>query len=257
MIEFLKLVANENMKIYSRIRTWIMLGILALFNVLMPVLLKLTGAPLDIWTAFSWTESFTFLLNIIFTVVIAADLVAGEFTWGTIKLLLIRPWSRGKILLSKFFALLIFSLLGTAVVAVIGILSSSLLFSGGASQSINLEITDFTTSLLTLLTDYVELFIVALIAFMISTVFRSGSLAIGLSILMIFTKDLIGILFNPEKYEWAKYILFLHMDLGEYIKSPVGPGGVGIGFSIAVLVGYCLLFMLITWWSFSKRDVAA
>ena len=257
MIDFLKLVANENMKIYSRVRTWVMLGILIFFNVMLPVLLNLTGAPMDHWTAFTWTESFTFMLNTIFTVVIAADLVAGEFTWGTIKLLLIRPWSRGKILLSKFLAMILFSLLGTAIVAGVGMLSSALLFSSISPISFRPEVSGAEAAMLMLLTDYIELFVISLIAFMISTVFRSGSLAIGLSMLMLFTKDLFGILFNPEKYEWAKYILFLHMDLGDYIHSPIGPGGVGVGFSIAVLVGYCLIFALVSWWSFAKRDVAA
>lgn len=257
MIDFLKLVANENMKIYSRVRTWVMLGILIFFNVMLPVLLNLTGAPMDPWTAFTWTESFTFMLNTIFTVVIAADLVAGEFTWGTIKLLLIRPWSRGKILLSKFLAMILFSLLGTAIVAGVGMLSSALLFSSISPISFRPEVSGVEAAMIMLLTDYIELFVISLIAFMISTVFRSGSLAIGLSMLMLFTKDLFGMLFNPEKYEWAKYILFLHMDLSDYIHSPVGPGGVGIGFSIAVLVGYCLIFALVSWWSFAKRDVAA
>ncbi len=42
----------------------------------------------------------------LFTVIIAGDMVAGEFTWGTIKLLLIRPASRAKILLSKYLTTL-------------------------------------------------------------------------------------------------------------------------------------------------------
>lgn len=256
MTDFLKLVANENMKIYSRVRTWVMLGILALFNVLLPVLMSLIGAGMDIWTVFTLTEGITFMLNIIFTVVIAADLVAGEFTWGTIKLLLIRPWSRGKILLSKFWAMTLFSLFGTAIVGVVGMATSALLFPSISPISFRPEVTGIEASVLMLLTDYIELFIVSLIAFMISTVFRSGALAIGLSLMLLFTKNLFGSLFDPDKYEWAKYILFLHMDLSEYVNSSVGPGGVGIGFSISLIAAYCLIFALISWWSFAKRDVA-
>lgn len=37
----------------------------------------------------------------LFTIIIAAGIVASEFNWGTIKLLLIRPISRTKILISK------------------------------------------------------------------------------------------------------------------------------------------------------------
>lgn len=112
-------------------------------------------------------------------------------------------------------------------------------------------------SLLLLLTDTTQALVISLIAFMLSTVFRSGGLAIGLSLLVLFTKDIFSFIFNPERFAWAKYLLFLHTDLSGYIQSPIGPGGVGLGFSITILVVYSLLFMLISWLAFTRRDVAA
>ncbi|NMO95723.1 ABC transporter permease [Paenibacillus lemnae] len=258
MTDFLKLVANENMKIYSRSRTWVMLAILVLCNAGMPLLFYIAGGDMDRWTVFSWTESFTFMLTTIFTVVIAAEMIAGEFTWGTIKLLLIRPWSRGKILLSKYLAVLLFSIVGTVITALTAFIFSSMLFESPASGMEGfMGGTAPRGALLNLLTDYVELFVIALIAFMISTVFRSGSLAIGLSLFILFVKNLFGLIFNPERFEWAKYVLFLHTDLSVYIHSPTGPGGVSLWFSVTVLAVYCLIFAAITWTVFAKRDVAA
>lgn len=254
---FTRLVANENMKIYYRVRTWVMLGILLLFNAAMPTMLYFTNAPMDVWTVFTWTESFTIYLSTIFTVIVASDIVAGEFAGGTIKLLLIRPWSRGKILLSKFTSLILFGLLCAGITAVVGIAMSLLLFSGNTGLSGGFEGSSMNNSLLLLLTDTIQALVISLIAFTLSTVFRSGGLAIGLSLLVLFTKDIFGFIFNPERFEWAKYLLFLHTDLSGYIQSPVGPGGVGLGFSITILVVYCLLFMLISWLVFTKRDVAA
>ncbi|MCV4233392.1 ABC transporter permease [Virgibacillus sp. LDC1] len=254
---FTRLVANENMKIYYRVRTWVMLGILLLFNAAMPTMLYFTNAPMDVWTVFTWTESFTIYLSTIFTVIVASDIVAGEFAGGTIKLLLIRPWSRGKILLSKFTSLILFGLLCAGITAVVGIAMSLLLFSGNTGLSGGFEGSSMNNSLLLLLTDTIQALVISLIAFMLSTVFRSGGLAIGLSLLVLFTKDIFGFIFNPERFEWAKYLLFLHTDLSGYIQSPVGPGGVGLGFSITILGVYCLLFMLISWLVFTKRDVAA
>ncbi|MFG1730264.1 ABC transporter permease [Paenibacillus sp. 843] len=257
MNNFTRLVANENMKIYYRVRTWVMLGILLLFNAAMPTMLYFTNAPMDVWTVFTWTESFTIYLSTIFTVIVASDIVAGEFAGGTIKLLLIRPWSRGKILLSKFTSLILFGLLCAGITAVVGIAMSLLLFSGNTGLSGGFEGSSMNNSLLLLLTDTIQALVISLIAFMLSTVFRSGGLAIGLSLLVLFTKDIFGFIFNPERFEWAKYLLFLHTDLSGYIQSPVGPGGVGLGFSITILGVYCLLFMLISWLVFTKRDVAA
>lgn len=234
-----------------------MLAILLLFNAAMPIMLYYTNAPMDVWTVFTWTESFTIYLSTIFTVIIAADIVAGEFAGGTIKLLLIRPWSRGKILLSKFTSLILFGLLCAGITAVAGIAMSLLLFSGNTGLSDGFAGSSMNNSLLLLLTDTIQALVISLIAFMLSTVFRSGGLAIGLSLMLLFTKDIFGFIFNPERFEWAKYLLFLHIDLSGYIQSPVGPGGVGLGFSITILVVYCLLFMLISWLAFTKRDVAA
>lgn len=234
-----------------------MLAILLLFNAAMPIMLYYTNAPMDVWTVFTWTESFTIYLSTIFTVIIAADIVAGEFAGGTIKLLLIRPWSRGKILLSKFTSLILFGLLCAGITAVAGIAMSLLLFSGNTGLSDGFAGSSMNNSLLLLLTDTIQALVISLIAFMLSTVFRSGGLAIGLSLMLLFTKDIFGFIFNPERFEWAKYLLFLHIDLSGYIQSPVGPGGVGLSFSITILVVYCLLFMLISWLAFTKRDVAA
>lgn len=234
-----------------------MLAILLLFNAAMPIMLYYTNAPMDVWTVFTWTESFTIYLSTIFTVIIAADIVAGEFAGGTIKLLLIRPWSRGKILLSKFTSLILFGLLCAGITAVAGIAMSLLLFSGNTGLSDGFAGSSMNNSLLLLLTDTIQALVISLIAFMLSTVFRSGGLAIGLSLMLLFTKDIFGFIFNPERFAWAKYLLFLHIDLSGYIQSPVGPGGVGLGFSITILVVYCLLFMLISWLTFTKRDVAA
>lgn len=257
LINFARLVANENMKIYYRVRTWVMLLLLVLFNTAMPAMLYWTKAPIDAWTVFTWTESVTIYLSMIFTVMIAADIVAGEFAGGTIKLLLIRPWSRGKILLSKFVSMCLFLLLCTLITAVVGITASLLLFSGNTGLDHTFGGSSMDSSLLLLLTDTIQMFVISLIAFMLSTVFRSGGLAIGLSLLFMFTKDIFSLIFNPERFVWAKYLLFLHTDLSGYLKSPVGPGGVGVGFSVTLLIAYCLLFILISWIAFAKRDVEA
>jgi ABC-2 type transport system permease protein len=259
--EFAALIHNENIKIYSRVRTWVMLFILAVMSVLFPVLMYFTsGSPdsmMGLWDTFQTTVSIAFFLNTIFTVVVASDSVASEFSWGTIKLLLIRPWSRTKILLSKYISLVLFSLLSTAVLIAFAY-GSSLIFSSsdaGVSTMANLSPAEY--SFLDLFCRYVEMFLTAALAFMVSSVFRASGLAIGLSLFIMFTKNIFLMIFNPERYEWAKYLIFTHMDLRGYLVSSVGPGGVTLWFSVAVLAVYYVLFLLVSWYVFRKRDVAA
>jgi ABC-2 type transport system permease protein len=261
--EFTALIHNENIKIYSRVRTWIMLFILAAMSVLIPVLYYYTSkneaSTMGLWDSFQITVSVAFFLNTIFTVVVASDSVAGEFSWGTVKLLLIRPWSRSKILLSKYISMVLFSLLSTGILIVFS-LGASYIFSGSSYGEGISALTAFSPaeySFLDLLCRYIELFLTAALAFMVSSVFRASGLAIGLSLFIMFAKNIITTIFNPERYEWTRYLIFTHMDLRGYLLSESGPGGATLWFSIAVLAAYYILFLFIAWVVFRKRDVAA
>jgi ABC-2 type transport system permease protein len=59
------------------------------------------------------------------------------------------------------------------------------------------------------------------------------------------------------KYNWAKYILFANTNLEQYTNnsSPMFEG-MTLTFSIVVLLVYLVLFLLTTWITFSKRDIA-
>lgn len=256
MNNFGSLIHNENIKIYSRSRTWVMLIILAGVGILLPVLFRLasgSGSGPNVWDAYMMTLSVVFSLNVIFTVVIAADVVAGEFTWGTIKLLLIRPWSRSKILLSKYAAMVLFSLASTVLLAVAAFAASYLL----ADPNAPAPGADMARiAMLDLVSRYAELFITAALAFMISSVFRSGALAIGLSMFLMFAQMILPALLPPERFEWARYLIFNHMDLGVYIHSDTGAGGSTLGFSLLILAAYYALFMVVAWSVFRRRDVA-
>lgn len=261
MSSFAALIHNENIKIYSRLRTWIMLFLLVLISFLFPLLIYITGntgeQDISMWDSFQLTASVAFLMNMIFTVVIASDAVAGEFGWGTIKLLLIRPWSRSKILLSKYISMVLFSLVGTALFVAVGLTASLIFSSSHSDTSSNMAWTPAQYSFLVLLCQYVWLFIIATLAFMVSSVFRASGLAIGLSLFITFAGDIITAILNPERYSWAKFLIFPHMNLNGYILSDTGPGGVSLGFSIGVLAVYYVVFMAVSWLVFCKRDVSS
>jgi ABC-type transport system involved in multi-copper enzyme maturation permease subunit len=72
------------------------------------------------------TFSFGFQITLILTLIISPQLVTSEFSWGTIKLLLIHSPSRAKILLSKYLTALAFSLYGLLVSSIIAIIIATL-----------------------------------------------------------------------------------------------------------------------------------
>lgn len=260
MGDFLKLLQNENMKIYRRLRTWIMMGITVLIPLLIGVLMAVSlGSQEDFgaWDLFAQMLSFYMLVSI-FTVIIFSDIVASEFTWGTIKLLLIRPWNRSKILLSKLISGFLFSLLLTLLFVLADLAVSFSLFPTDIkSFDYPAGYTALSYSVDLLLYNYVDLIVIALFAFMLSALFRSSGIAIGLGIFLLFASGIFQLLLDPERFSWAKYVLFTNMDLSRYMDGNGGPAGMTLGFSSAVLAVYAIIFLIVSWVVFTKRDVAA
>ncbi|MGO4110042.1 hypothetical protein [Paenibacillus sp. YAF4_2] len=92
------------------------------------------------------------------------------------------------------------------------------------------------------------------IAFMISSAFRSSAMAIGFSIGIVFAGN---ILLNAlQRYEWSKYLFFANTDLTQYMEGRPFHDGMTLSFSIGVLAVYFLLFNLVSWLMFTRRDVA-
>lgn len=204
----------------------------------------------------------TSLLSL-FAIIIAGGSVANEFRWGTIKQLLIRPISRGTILLSKYVAVLVFVLL--SVLSLLGVsffiglimygvpaVNPDILVNrpdGLASNDILSEI------LLQYGFKFINIIILATFGFMLSSIFRSSALAIGLSMFMMFAGTTAAQALS--QYAWAKYILFANTDLSVYFTS-FGPirEEMTMGFSVVVIVVYMVIFIAATWLMFNKRDVA-
>ncbi|TMV47706.1 ABC transporter permease [Paenibacillus mesophilus] len=255
MSNMVNLIQNENMKIYRRPRTWVMAALLLAVTITFAVLMKSFGpdGSISALTYMSNVSSLTMLV-FIFSVVIAADIVAGEFTWGTIKLLLIRPVGRSKVLLSKYIAVLLFMLALLALLFVSSLVIGFLLFGTAGNKDIPLTMGG-------VLREYgfrlVELTINVTFAFMISTVFRSSALAISLAFVIMFASSSVMTILIALKKEWAKYILFANTDLGMYFGSRKPPfEGMTLGFSITMLILYYAVFIALAWTIFRKRDVA-
>ncbi|WP_280770797.1 ABC transporter permease [Salipaludibacillus daqingensis] len=320
MFNMFRLVQNENMKIYKRLGTWIMIGLILMIVIFaggitkyllaenvnlnweeqvqienaqlleqieeyenMPMVGSSAIQPLKedvminnyrlendippvenetLWGFMLSSPDFTALASV-FVIVISAGIVATEFSTGTIKLLLIRPVKRSKILISKYIATLIFAIIMLLTIFVSSLIVGSMLF---GFDGINLPYLVYSggevierNMLVQIITFYglnsIDMIMMVTFAFMISSVFRSSSLAIGLSLFLMFTgQQLVMVL---SDYNWAKYILFANTNLYQYVAGTPIIEGMTLAFSIIILSVYFFLFILISWFTFNKRDVAA
>lgn len=200
----------------------------------------------------------------LFTIIIAAGIVASEFNWGTIKLLLIRPIKRGKILAAKYLTVLLFGLFMLFILFAFSGIYGMILFGFPSDPVPYLNYYNGTVteqSMLVHLINYfglksINMIMLATMAFMISAAFRNSSLAIGLSLFLMFMGGQLTRLI-AVKYEWAKYILFANTDLLQYFEGAPVVEGMTLGFSVIMIIIYFLLFQAVAFYVFKKRDVAA
>ncbi|WHY76303.1 ABC transporter permease [Neobacillus sp. WH10] len=222
--------------------------------------------PKEKYTVWSFVKDTSQLIMLagLFIIIVSAGIVASEFNWGTVKLLLIRPINRTKILLSKYLTVLLFALFIMAILFVFSTALGAILF-GMPDKAIpylnyyNGQVTE-QNIVVHLLIYYglssIDTIMLVTMAFMISSVFRNSSLAIGLSLFLLFTGAQFTTLL-AMKFDWAKYILFANTDLMQYFEGTPMVEGMTLSFSVIMLLVYFAIFQFLAFYVFKKRDVAA
>ncbi|MEH7354226.1 ABC transporter permease [Neobacillus drentensis] len=222
--------------------------------------------PKEKYTVWSFVKDTSQLILFagLFIIIVSAGIVASEFNWGTVKLLLIRPINRTKILLSKYLTVLLFALFIMAILFVFSTALGAILF-GMPDKAIpylnyyNGQVTE-QNIVVHLLIYYglksIDTIMLVTMAFMISSVFRNSSLAIGLSLFLLFTGAQFTTLLSM-KFDWAKYILFANTDLMQYFEGTPMVEGMTLTFSVIMLLVYFAIFQFLAFYVFKKRDVAA
>lgn len=307
---FISLVRNENMKLYRRMSTWALIGLLFFLITGMAFTASKSEPTGNNWKQKLTTENQQMASELaqskgsdqgkqrtesmmainqyridhnlkpslgnrfvqdsqdmmqlieLLTICIAAGIVASEFNWGTIKLLTIRPYQRWKILLSKYLAVFLFTLFLLTISLLTIILLAMIIFgTEGLFQQVVLYqngtiITKSTASFLAqnFALNMVDLVMLSTFAFLISTVFRSQSLATGIGITTLFIGKTLS-LYLASKFTWAKYNFLLHTDWTPYFHgSPTLPG-MSLQLSVSICAISFIVMNFITFFVFQKRDL--
>ena len=221
--------------------------------------------PIQDKSLWGFVEAAISLISLIalFSIIMGGKIVANEFSEGTIKLLLIRPSKRWKILLSKYVAVIGYTLLMLLVLLVVSFLVGGTLFSfKGAgvpfltnSSGIITEVNMISHIVQLYGLQCINLVMMVTLAFMISTVFRNSAMAIGIGVFLLSVGNTVTMLL--AKYNWSKYILFANTNLSQYIDGEPLVKGMTMKFSIIVLIIYFIVFNVISYIGFTKRDIVA
>jgi len=217
----------------------------------------------NFWLVFCQSASLISIIGLLI-IVITGSTIANEFSQGTIKFLLINPVKRWKILVSKYIMSVSLGLIMILLLYAASALLSMLFFGTEFISSEYLEVVDGavkgTNGFVYVFRNYmlrsVQVVVMATLAFAISSLVKSSSLAIGISLFaMLSGNTVVTILKTALKQDWARYLIFANTDLAAVADGTTGFAHHSMGFAVAVILIHLLVFMLIAWDGFTKREV--
>ncbi|MCI8444121.1 MAG: ABC transporter permease subunit [Clostridia bacterium] len=206
------------------------------------------------------------LFIIVMVIMIAGTLVSEEFNKGTIKLLLVKPYSREKILLAKFITM--FIIIAFSLVAVVGmeLIVGGIIF-GWDSLSIPVLEYNFHTNTLESINIFTYLgisiaaklpiiILLATLAFAFSTLFTNSAVAIALPLLGFMGADMINQLVLHYNVTFMKFFVTPNWDFSQYLFGdlPLMEGMTALFSGIVCLV-YFFIMVVTTFIVFKKKNI--
>lgn len=266
------MIGVELRKQVWRVRTYLALGLMVAIPVITTVAFKLSGGPkgerqadffnlaahsgLNMPLA-SLASMSSFLLPVV-VVLFAGSAIAEEASWGSLRYLLVRPVSRGRLLANKL-----------AVVAILGLAATFLITAAGLASGIpafgwHPVVTPSLTTLsqwqafsrLVVSTFYVAWSMTGVLAFafMLSTMTDAALGAVSGGIGLTIVSEILDAIpalktsrnFFVTHYWHAWDGLFQH---------PVATGEIIRG--VLLQVPYVVAFLVIAWWWFHRKDIVS
>ena len=267
----LSLMLSELQVMFTRRRTWAMLGAIALIPILLALAVYLSadrlapgeGPPFvdrvtqnGMFTGFAAMLLAMPLFLPLTVSVVAGDTIAGEAGLGTLRYLLIAPVGRIRLLVVKYLGTLAFVSVGTITLMVGGALIGALLFPVGPVTLLSGDVIGLGESL-------GRMALVALYA----TISMMGMLALGLFVSTLTTipvgamtgvlvaSGVSQILDNLPQLAVIHEFLFTHywLDFADLLRDPIELSSMSS--NLALQMGYLALFGALAYSRFSTKDI--
>ena len=206
------------------------------------------------------------LFIIVIVIMIAGTIVSEEFNKGTIKLLLVKPYSRNKILLSKFITILIMIVFSIAIIVGMELIIGGIIF-GFDSLSIPILEYNFNTNILEEINVFAYLgiqtlaqlpiiLLLATLSFALSTIFTNSPVAIALPLLGYMGASIINQLAIQYNIGFLRYFVTLNWDFTQYLygSMPLMEGLTPI-FSAIICIVYFIIMIIPTFVIFKKKNI--
>lgn len=203
-------------------------------------------------------------------IILSGDIVSGEFSAKTIKVLLTRAVPRWKILLSKYVAVLILSCIVILETAAMCILISTFMFhnsawlepvitgfkavNGNIDTSGVVRLYQWQYAILVYSLGWFSAMCIATLSFMISVLVKNTATSIGIIMASIIGGQFLQ--FYLSDWPLVKYFFAVNLNLPQYLTGSYEPvNGMSLVFSILVLCAWAFISLIISFKVFSKEDV--
>lgn len=203
------------------------------------------------------------IMLIIYMLMISGSIVAEEFNKGTIKQLLVRPFSRTKIIMSKFLATLIVSFLFLLFYISICFIFCGLTY-GFKSYFTPIVIYNFTNKTITemslfrylvinTITYIPEYLILIALSFFLGTFILNEALAIGIPIMTMIVSSLV---LEYSTMKFLKYFPTICWNFNEFLWGGLPTyEGLNIGINIIVCLVTFIILLLGSISVFKHKDI--
>ena len=206
-------------------------------------------------------------LFIILTVVlISGAIVSEDFNKGTIKLLLVRPYSRIKILMAKFVVVLLTIIITMLIIAILQLIIGGIFFGFSSLKTpvveynykteTLIEINIFKKVAMTAVEILPEYILLGTLAFSLSTIFTNSALAIIVSMVGYLVSNTINSLAIYYNVKWLKYFVTLNWDFTQFEYGKLAKmEGITSTFSIAICIVYFAIMLITAITVFKKKNI--
>lgn len=220
---------------------------------------NLRGTLLDMFSEYE-------LFIIITVVLIAGAIVSEEFNKGTIKLLLVKPYRRTKILFAKFIVVMLTIIFIMLAVGIMQFIVGGIFFGFDSLSIPAVEYNHNTGSivemnlvqgmLLNALGRLPIYILIGTLAFAISAIFTNTAVAITISILGYMASQIINQLAFSFDIAWLKYFITPNWELSQFFYGRLpNMQGASLLFAITLCIGYFLIMIIPAFMTFKKKNI--
>ncbi len=265
------LLRSELRTLFRRLRTLAILAVLAGIPILLASLVRAFSAPSNpqegppflsqvtsngLFVAFTALTVTLPLFLPLAVGVVAGDSLAGEAQQGTLRYLLVVPTGRTRLLAVKLASVLIFCLVATFTVALVGMAIGAALFPLGRVTLLSGDTIGSGAAFLRalLIAGYVGLSLAGIgaIGVFVSTITDVPIAAMATTVTLAIASEILDAI--PQLNALHPWLLSHYwLSFGDLLRDPIYTSAIGRG--LLLQLGYVALFATLAWARFTSRDI--